>query len=520
MSGHYGSRVDRGSYTALRDSYHRHSEQGALHTGNLSETDHEHPHDHEPHEECLSFIEGDRFQMAIGMVIFLNILVLWGETDYEDAVIWPILDNIFLLIFIVEIGLRVTHFGLEGFFTGDDRWWAFLDSIIVAMGVMDLWITPFLAHFTQATGGPPTSKYTSVLRFLRLMRLLRLLRVFKMFSEMRRFAAALVAMGSQFIWIFAVLTIFIFCTAIILTHLLGHGESIGGYHELMATQADEFGKIQSNFGDVGTSLFTLFQLTTIDNWDQIAMPICSIYPAWRIFFVFFIMFASWIMISVLTAVASNSMIEATSDRKEREQEELEHKQLLFIEFLRDVFHDADADGNEVLDKEEFSALMEKDFVHKKMRSLGIHFTEDELFKAWEMLDIDESGELTIDEFVTGLSYLQEGLATKHIVNVEYSMKRVSARLDQRLKHVRNEMAELMDQVLVIQEKLGQQGDAQHQQQLSFWLWQQWAAKNENIEPKEPIMQNKPKLTRGLSKQKSGMLGSSHHTASMKSELPP
>mmetsp|Transcript_154822 Transcript_154822/g.288646 ORF Transcript_154822/g.288646 Transcript_154822/m.288646 type:complete len:491 (-) Transcript_154822:58-1530(-) len=458
----------RGSYTALRDSGYRESPTAV---------EHENP-DEKP---CLEFIEGDRFQMTIGVVIFLNILVLWGETDAESWVIWPFCDNIFLLIFIAEIVLRIMHFGMAEYFTGDDRWWAYLDTTVVMLGIMDLWITPFFVHKATSQKSGATGHQFSVLRFLRLMRLLRLLRVFKMFSDLRRFASALVAMGKEFRWIFAVLSLFIFCTAITLTHLLGHGEALGSYHHLTEEHAEEFELIQRHWGDVGKSLFTLFQLTTIDNWDMLAMPICSIAPRWRIFFAFFIMFASWIMISVLTAVASNSMIEATSDRKEKEQEELEHKHLMFIEFLREVFHDADVDGNEVLDRDEFSALMEKDFVHKKMRALGIHFTEDELFKAWDMLDIDESGEITIDEFVTGLSYLQEGLATKHIVNVEYSMKRVNARLDQRLQRVREEMSELMDQVKTINNKLVEQTDAQHQQQLSFWLWQQWAAKNENID---------------------------------------
>merc|ERR1712151_24187 len=128
-------------------------------------------------------------------------------------------------------------------------------------------------------------------------------------------------------------------------------------------------------------------------------------PWWRLFFVFFIAFASWTMLSVLTAVASTHMIEATSDRKESEIQEQELKHKLFIGFLQDAFVESDTDGNGYLDKEEFESLIAKPEVHRHMRELGVHLTPDELNKAWSMLDMDGSGELNIEEFVTGLSYL-------------------------------------------------------------------------------------------------------------------
>merc|ERR1711957_889605 len=118
------------------------------------------------------------------------------------------------------------------------------------------------------------------------------------------------------------------------------------------------------------------------------------------FFVFYIAFAAWTMISVLTAIAADNMIAATSDRKEMELREQEIKQRAFISFLRNTFYEADTDGNGLLDREEFEALMAKEMVTKEMGRLGVNLTDSDLFKAWQMLDIDDSGELTIDEFVS------------------------------------------------------------------------------------------------------------------------
>lgn len=425
-------------------------------------------------EELSALVDHDHFQFFIGLVIFSNIAVLWGETDAPELAIWAVFDNTFLVIFLVEIILRIMHNGTRGYFCGKDKWWSYLDSAIVALGIFDLWITPLcMGHISGSKG--------SLLRFLRLMRLLRLLRVFRMFHKLQSFVSALWNMFGTFIWIFSVLFLFILCFAIMLTHLLGHAEALGDREHLQQHHADALEATIGYFKDVPTSLFTLFQLTTTDNWDMIAMPLVEINPWWRLFFVFFISFASWTMISVLTAVASTNMIEATSDRKETmmHEQELKHKQ--FLGFLHESFLEADADGNGLLDKDEFSEMMQKEFVHKQMKDLGIHLTHEELFKAWDMLDIDESGELTIEEFVTGLSYLQEGLSTKHIVNVDYSLKRVTVRCEDRMSKIHGTVKEIVRQNEDILAKLKlkeQQSEQQEQHELTLWLWQQWALRSE------------------------------------------
>lgn len=298
-----------------------------------------------------------------------------------------------------------------------------------------------------------------------------------MFDNLMAFLNALGKMLDTFVWIFCLLFIFLFSIAVCLVPLLGRGEALEG---LDVDTADII-RVQRYFHDVGTGLFTLFQLTTCDNWDEIANPLIAINPWWRVFFVFFIGLASWTMMAVLTAEASDRMIEATSVKKENVLLNREKRHKEFIHFLRDAFLDADADGNGLLDKEEFQALMEKDFVTKQMKALGILLSQDELMKAWDMLDVDDSGELTIDEFVDGLGHLQEGLATKHIVNVDYSLKRVERQVEERLSGIQQAMTAVQDQNSVILDviKTQEQSDSVHQP--SLWLWQRWAASSREFE---------------------------------------
>merc|ERR1712194_370155 len=160
-----------------------------------------------------------------------------------------------------------------------------------------------------------------------------------------------------------------------------------------------------------------------------------------------------------TAVASNSTWNATTKKKEEEQENLEKNRQKFIRFLKQVFEEADEDKNGVLDKEEFTALLQKEMVHEQMRTLGVHLTQEELMAAWETLDYRDSGEVGIEEFVDGLSFLQEGLSTKHIVRIDYALRRCQTHAEERLKRIKDDVNAIIDSSAEVLKRLKDQGEA-------------------------------------------------------------
>merc|ERR1712187_227120 len=89
---------------------------------------------------------------------------------------------------------------------------------------------------------------------------------------------------------------------------------------------------------------------------------------------------------------------------------------------------ADTDGNGLLDLKEFEELVKDEYVMKTMEDLGVGLSHEELRRAFFMLDVDESGELTIEEFTMGLGQLQQGLTTKHVVSIDYALQRVQVKL--------------------------------------------------------------------------------------------
>jgi len=229
--------------------------------------------------------------------------------------------------------------------------------------------------------------------------------------------------------------------------------------------------VRSMFADIPTSLFTLFQLTTSDDWSRIAHPVVAMHPLWAVFFIFYITFMSWTMLSLLTAVASELVIDDAAIKKLDETVFEEKKRQGFGGVLNNEFCRSDGDANGVLDRGEFCELMTGPTLKQEMLNHGIQLQERDLGEMWDTFDIDESGTLTVDELVTGFSYLQECLATKHVANVGYCLKRFSVKIDNSvgqlelsIDKLKKQQEEMLSRVLAHQE--------QHQAQWSQFLWQQ------------------------------------------------
>jgi len=406
---------------------------------------------------ALRFVEGSEFQTVCGCVVCFNILELAGETDSPDWPPWSVLDQIFLLAFAAELALRISFRGAISW-AYKDRGWAILDGTLVVIGIFELWIL-----------GLVLPRHSPLMQHLRLWRLARFCRLFKLFPKLTSFLSALMSMVHTFVWVFLVLFLFLLVSAILMTHIVGKGELLG------VVVDEEDGR--EHFSNVPAALFTLFRVITQDDWNDIAGPIISACPPMRLFFVFFIAFASWTLISVLTGVASDEMIAATSNRKEEERQEQERRQKEFINFLRKCFYDFDSDGNEVLDKDEFAALMQGASMQQHMQTVGLDMTLDAMRQAWIMLDVDGHGQLTIDDFVEGLSYLQETLSVKHIISIDYSVKRTSVRLEKCLDKLLDELIQVGYQSKTIVDFLGNQDILREKLNVELATWRAWAAKN-------------------------------------------
>ena len=107
---------------------------------------------------------------------------------------------------------------------------------------------------------------------------------------------------------------------------------------VMATKL--FGALDpEHFGNLGASLFTLFQVMTVEGWPDIARGVMAQSPYAWIFFVVFLLIATFMVLNPFIAVAVNAMqSQVTEDLKD----EGEAHTRLILEEVRALRRDVEA----------------------------------------------------------------------------------------------------------------------------------------------------------------------------------
>jgi voltage-gated sodium channel len=213
------------------------------------------------------WIERGAVQRTLIALILVNALVLGLETVPSAARWEPWLeavDGVLLVVFVVEIALRVLAHGTRFF---RDPWSVF-DFLVVGVALL-----------------PDTGAF-SVLRALRVLRVLRLL---TMVPSMRRVVSGLLGAIPGLSSVFAILALVFYVAAVMAAKLFG-----AAFPEL--------------FGSLGASAFTLFQVMTLEGWSgDVTRPVMAVYPYAWVFFIAFILVATFTMLNLFIAVIVNAI---------------------------------------------------------------------------------------------------------------------------------------------------------------------------------------------------------------------
>lgn len=258
-------------------------------------------------ERVKQFIDNPLVQRLLLALILINAVTLGLETmPAVMAVAGPVilvLDKAILSIFVLEIALRLFAHRLAFFKDG----WSIFDFIVVAIALL------------------PASGPFSVLRALRV---LRVLRVLTFVPSMRKIVGALLKSLNGMVSIAMVLGLVYYVAAVMVTKLFGEA-------------------FPDWFGSLGASLYTLFQVMTLESWSMgIARPVMEQFPYAWLFFVPFILIATFTMLNLFIAVIVNAVQsmhdeehKAEHDAKEATQQQLLAQMQLLQQELQQLRHE-------------------------------------------------------------------------------------------------------------------------------------------------------------------------------------
>lgn len=227
-------------------------------------------------QKLEDFVDNVIVQYIIVVLIILNAALLGLETNQEVMQAFGaelvLLDHFILGVFILELILLIIARGTDFF---KDPWSVF-DFFVIAIALV------------------PATESLSVLRALRVLRVLRLI---NKFESMRRVVGGLLSCLPSLASVVSLILIIFYVSAVIATNLFGQ----------------EFPEL---FGGMGNTAFTLFQVMTLESWsDGIARPVMEKFPYAWVFFIFFILIATFVIVNLFIAVIVDSLTSGSSSEE-------------------------------------------------------------------------------------------------------------------------------------------------------------------------------------------------------------
>ena len=234
-------------------------------------------------ERLQALVDSRQFEALITLVIVINAIALGLETLPDlmarHGALLVFLDRLAIAIFVVELLLRLMAHRLAFFHSG----WNLFDLAVVSVALV------------------PASGPFSVLRALRILRALRLVSVV---PSMRKVVQGLFSAIPSLGTVVLLLLLVFYVGAVMTTELFGAA-------------------FPAWFGTIGASLYTLFQIMTLESWSMgIVRPVMAEFAFAWMFFVPFILLTSFIVLNLFIAVIVNAMHEGADAEAGGEREEI------------------------------------------------------------------------------------------------------------------------------------------------------------------------------------------------------
>lgn len=233
--------------------------------------------------QVFDLVESNWFKNAILGVIIFNAITLGMSTSgyLMDRIggVLSVVDNLVLTIFVGELLLKFYAYRMAFFKSA----WNIFDLLVVGLGLL------------------PSQEGLSALRGLRVIRAMRLLSVVpQMRAVVQALLDALPGMGAVIVMISIVFYVF----GVMATLMYG-----AAFPEW--------------FGTLGRSLYSLFQIMTLESWSMgIVRPVMIEFPSAWAFFVPFIIITAFSVLNLFIGLLVNTMQDAVEEETEAEFDNL------------------------------------------------------------------------------------------------------------------------------------------------------------------------------------------------------
>uniref|UniRef100_A0A7S4RIE2 EF-hand domain-containing protein n=1 Tax=Alexandrium monilatum TaxID=311494 RepID=A0A7S4RIE2_9DINO len=341
-------------------------------------------------------------ECLIGCIILANSICIGVETQQEltgeSDPVFQTLEHMFLAVYLLEICLRLLAVGRACFW---DSWFLF-DLLLVMGGCVASWVlTPIYAGNGPGDQNRQVLSQLMVFRICRLLRLLRAMRMVKKFRSMWRLVYGLLTSFNTMITTLSLVGLVLYTFA-----CLGI-EMITKDPNLRESASPEVRRIVDTFfTDLFVTQMFLFQFVTLDSVAAVYMPLIKEKPILAIYFLSILLVVSISLMNLVMAKIVEGALDAAHHDHEMERQQRKESIRAIVPVLKDIFARMDQDGSGHVELRELQVLG----MTQVPEELAPLVMMDSMVELFEILDVDNSGTVSQDEFI-------EGMLSMHISEV-------------------------------------------------------------------------------------------------------
>lgn len=438
-------------------------------------------------------VETAWFANVITALVFLNALVMMFDIDYcwyywqgyawnnnipytyalryqvpcnvndPNENIFIVVDWIFSLIFTIEI--IITGIALGPRFPLDK--WHVFDTVLVVIADVEFiayWLVNSDQTDSENAGALVIVKILSVVKLLRVLRIFRLVVV----HEELRLLVKAAGRSAQSLGVIGVASLMLFYVfAIFTTRLWGckvyspeqlsmfdktFSNDLGGQLEYgllddevdfadAPERCDMHGEeFRRWFGNIPRSMYTLFQLMTLESWSMGIVRV--VMESWwysSIFFIIFVFISTFVIINLLASEFVSKLLEVKEEHLDTDRIAKLELQKVFQDKLEKYFDQMDSDGDEVISLHELEQgiinfpglkrlLLETGWITEDLESVRHMF---------DIMDVNGSGIVSYDEFIQIADIFGQQIQKEHVFKAHSNLVRRLKQLETLIDSVRD-----------------------------------------------------------------------------------
>lgn len=366
-----------------------------------------------------------------GNAIWLGIQVQFAAEnrgrDTPEVFQW--VEYLFTAMYSVELLLRFLAEGIS-FLSPQKRnvRWNYFDVVCVLSSIVGLFLDGFAADEEHASWVSPIG------RLARIGRVVRILRLVKFVTQLRAIVATLWSTVSSMFWALALMGFVMYIFAVVITQA-------AVTHSFQHAGTEVAGILDLNFGSVPLAVYTLFKSVTNGNaWETAAEVLMHVHPMYFYLYIMYVCVIVFAFMNVMTGfICEQAFATVQRDKEMAVEAQVRHKEVYTQKFA-ELFGTMDHFDTGELTVDELEKHIEDDTVKAYFEHLDL-----DIDKAWDifrLLDIDENGTVSMQEFVVGCLKLRGQARSMDLAIIGYDFQRVAEKLSEFMEFVEQQLTQI------------------------------------------------------------------------------